>query len=166
MLNNLHEYIIGTPPVNFVDKPGTEPYKLYNDYSHKHRKIADLGTLQGLSALALSSNPQAQVLSYDIDLSKNLVKKDNIKFIAGNCFDHLDDILSCDLILIDIDPHDGEQEFRMLVDLVANNYKGTTLWDDIHLNSEMQQFWDSVEMTKQDLTTEGHHSGTGLIVFS
>jgi len=153
---------------NFVDQPGLEPYTLYSFFSSRLKagaKVADLGTLQGLSALALSYNPDVQVTSYDIDLSKNIVEKDSIIFVQGNCFDHLDDILQSDLILIDIDPHDGIQEQDFYDILLQKHYSGITLWDDIHHNLGMKNFWHKVESKKTDLTNVGHHSGTGLIEF-
>lgn len=168
-IEQLHKYI-STVPDHFRDEPGVEPYALYMEYSvglPGGAKIADLGTLQGLSALALSANPSVEVLSYDIDQSKNLVDdKDNITFILGNVFDHLDEILKCDLILVDIDPHDGIQEKRFFDILVEKQYRGVTLWDDIHHNLGMQNFWHKIKMPKEDLTERGHHSGTGLIVFN
>jgi hypothetical protein len=71
-------------------------------------------------------------------------------------------------IFIDVDPHDGIQETKMIQKLVDKKYKGYVLLDDIHLNQAMQNFWDSIPVTvrKVDLTEIGHWSGTGLLIFS
>lgn len=173
-LEPLKQYIYTVVPDHFKVAAGTEAYALYAHYSlqlPKGSKIADLGTLQGLSALALAYNDDVQVLSYDIDLRKNIVKKPNITFIEANCFDKLDEIMQCDLILVDVDPHDGLQEMQMLSELMNRGYKGKVLWDDIHLNPGMRAFWQTAvalqakERVVTDLTTLGHHSGTGLIEF-
>lgn len=156
-------------PEHFKNDPGQEPYSLYLKYAQKsspNALISDLGTFQGLSALTLSINDSNIVESYDIDLSNNLVTdKDNIKFIQGNIFDHIDRILESDLILVDVDPHDGIQEQEFYDILVSRQYKGVTLWDDIFLNLGMQNFWHKVKLPKEDLTSEGHYTGTGLILF-
>jgi len=167
-INSLRHDIFAEVPEHFINNPGVEPYALYAYYSNKLPKgstISDLGTLQGLSALALSSNKGVKVESYDIDQSKNIVEKYNIEFILGNCFDHIESILKSDLILVDIDPHDGIQEMDFYDILKENNYKGLTLWDDIHHNLGMNNFWHKAELAKIDLTQYGHHSGTGVIEF-
>lgn len=166
-LSSITKHIKGNIPEHFKDDPGVEAYNLYAQTSQslKKGKIADLGTYQGLSALALAINPNVQVYSYDIDLSYNLVEKENITFIQGNVFGHITDILTCDIILVDLDPHNGIQERNFLDVLIEENYKGITLWDDIHLNSGMEQFWNSVELPKEDISNIGHHSGTGKIIF-
>jgi hypothetical protein len=166
----LEKYISGTTPDHFINEPGTEAYALYSDLSLKLQtgKIADLGTYQGLSALAFAYNPKVQVVSYDIDLANNLVsKRKNIEFIEGNIFDkaNLKTILDCDIILVDLDPHDGIQEQKFLDILIEKSYKGITLWDDIHLNSGMKNFWYKVQIEKEDISNIGHHSGTGKIIF-
>lgn len=168
-LTSLLQYIKTTVPPHFRVEPGIEAYAYYAHLSTKLKagaKISDLGTLQGLSALALSYNPKVNVISYDIDLSKNIVAgKENIKFVEGDMFDHLDEILKSDLILVDVDPHDGLQEERFLDLLIDNSYKGITIWDDIHHNVEMATFWQRVKVDKVDVTSKGHHSGTGMIEF-
>lgn len=168
-LKPLERYIQVSVPEHFVNAPGTEAYALYARLSAQlpaGSKVADLGTLQGLSALALSYNPEVQVYSYDITQNKNIVEKSNIEFTLANCFDCIDDILQCDLILVDVDPHDGIQEQSFFDILVENNYKGIVLWDDIHLNSAMESFWNNIKIPKEDVSVIGHHSGTGKITFN
>lgn len=170
-INSLKRHLERYIPIHFIDKPGTEAYSLYLDYAlglDKGARIADLGTYEGLSALAFSGNKSISVNSYDITLEHNLVKdRKNITFIEGDIFEkkNLDNILKCDLILVDVDPHNGIQEQKFLDILIEKGYKGITLWDDIHLNLGMKNFWHKVKLPKEDLTAKGHHSGTGLIVF-
>lgn len=168
-LQPLKQFVKTRVPEHFKKAPGEEAYALYAYISENMQEgstIADLGTLQGLSALALSYNPDIKVISYDIDLSKNIVgDKDNIEFIEKNMFDDLDRILECDLILLDVDPHDGIQELDFFDILEEKKYKGNVLCDDIHHNLGMQNFWHKVKRSKMDLTEYGHHSGTGFVEF-
>lgn len=44
-----------------------------------------------------------------------------------------------------------------------NNYKGLVVWDDIFLNQDMIDIWNSIPNDeKVDITKYGHFSGTGL----
>ena len=61
--------------------------------------------------------------------------------------------------------HDGEFEQEFADYLTEINYKGLVMFDDIHLNSEMSNFWDGLENEKYDLTDIGHHTGTGIAVY-
>jgi hypothetical protein len=71
-----------------------------------------------------------------------------------------------DIIFIDVDPHDGVQERKMISKLIDMNFNGILLLDDIHLNPEMQSFWDWIPVgRKVDLTSFGHFSGTGAVLF-
>ena len=169
-LEKLKQYITGEIPPHFKIAPGEEAYSFYCDLAlkHDHIQIADLGTYQGLSALALSINDRNTVFSYDIDLNYNIVRdKKNIQFIQKDIFDDLDRILKCPIILIDIDPHDGIQEKMFFDKLIELGFKGMTIWDDINT---MTLFWQYVKKfaDKVDISEEkgGHHSGTGIIIFN
>ena len=72
-----------------------------------------------------------------------------------------------EIICIDVDPHDGKQEVEMIQFLKDKKWSGTLLLDDIHKNSEMDNFWDSLDFSedvKYDITHIGHSSGTGVIL--
>jgi len=125
--------------------------------------LYDIGTYKGLSALALAANPNNKVISYDIENFLEL--KDppsNIDFRIGNFFED-QDILKSPFIMFDVDPHDGGIETRAMYWLKASGYKYTIMFDDIHLNANMQSFWNQIEDEKHDLTDFGHWSGTGLV---
>ena len=59
----------------------------------------------------------------------------------------------------------GKQERVFVDNLMSVGYKGTVLFDDIHLNEGMKQFWSSVTQEKHDYTSYGHWSGTGVVTF-
>jgi hypothetical protein len=39
------------------------------------------------------------------------------------------------------------------------------MFDDIHLNNEMSNFWNALKNEKYDLTHIGHHTGTGIAIY-
>lgn len=163
------------PPeyVAFYRQPaGKEHYRLLEVLASKlkHGVVVDLGTLYGLSALALSSNPRLEVWTYDItnhipaDASIRLIP--NISFRLKNGLHAIPDFVErTGLIVLDVDPHDGIQEKQCVDLLVQHGYKGMLVCDDIHLNDAMEAWWNAVELPKRDVTHEGHHSGTGIIYF-
>lgn len=167
-VHNLEKYL-DYIPVHFLKDPGIEPYKLCIWLSSQFKTIADLGTYQGLSALALSYSKETKVTSYDITQSSNLVSnRKNITFIEGSIFDHVDEIIKNELIYLDIDPHDGLKEEKLMQCLLDANYKGVVVADDIKLHRypRMVEWWKSIdEDIKKDITNLGHYSGTGIIYF-
>jgi predicted O-methyltransferase YrrM len=151
---------------------GKEHYKLLANISMQmpdNAIIADIGTSQGLSALALSLNQKVKVISYDInDTSKYtyvMKEKGNIEFIIKDALLDIDRIKNSSIIMLDIDPHDGLQEKRFIELLENVNYKGIIICDDIHLNDGMRSWWSNIKQRKMDITVYGHFSGTGIIMF-
>jgi hypothetical protein len=143
-----------------------EHYDLLSTISHNYSgiKIYDIGTYRGLSAVALSSNTNNLVVSYDIGYYIEVDRPNNVEFRIGNFYTDKE-MLSSPLIMFDIDPHDGKQE-RVFVDNLINvGYKGTVIFDDIHLNEGMKNFWSSITQEKHDYTHLGHWSGTGIVIF-
>ena len=69
------------------------------------------------------------------------------------------------MIFIDA-PHDGMYEKKCYEWLQKNNFTGIAVWDDIHLNAAMENFWQSITHTKIDVTRYGHVTGTGVVNFS
>jgi hypothetical protein len=152
---------------------GKEHYKLLAFLSlfiDKNIDIIDLGTNYGSSALALSYNNN-KVITYDIfDNMPNdditIKTKSNITLKIINCNDDIDNILKTDLILLDIDPHDGIQELEFFNKLIDNNYKGLLILDDIFKNKDMESFWNTISLPKIDITKYGHITGTGVVLFN
>lgn len=180
-----------TPYAQYTASPyftlpaGQEHYKLLAYLSAQlpaGSLVADLGTLQAASAVALASNPGVRVRSYDLALQPQVVaqcKLPNVEFTKANCLDCVADYAGAALIVLDVDPHDGKQETDLLVQLALHNFKRILICDDIGLNDGMKRFWDGVSnrcwrdkafhrepmFTTYDLTACGHWSGTGLVVF-
>ena len=146
-----------------------EHYKLLAFLSSKlkNETIFDIGTYEGNSALALALG-ENKVVSYDIINCRTIKSKpNNIEFVIGD-FRNDSKILSSPLILIDVDPHDGIKEKEFHEFFISNNYKGVVLWDDIYFNDAMRNWWNSIKddsVVKFDLSSIGHHSGTGMIVY-
>lgn len=132
-------------------------------------KIIDASTLHGLSALGLSQNKKNKVITYDINVNPNLLKlvKDSTNIerkILDINEENWEFINQSKFILLDIDPHDGQQEKKFIEKLKEINYEGFLICDDIHLNNEMEYWWNSLDLKKIDVTEIGHHSGTGIII--
>jgi hypothetical protein len=156
---------------HFYEKPaGWCEYKLYAYLANKvnDKLILEVGTRHGGSALAFSDNPSNKVISYDIiqwDSHENL-KKSNIDLRIGNFMeDKTINYDKVDIIMIDVDPHDGLQEPPMIQFLANKNWSGLLLLDDIseHLWPAIYNMWTNISYEKYDLTDIGHFSGTGLI---
>ena len=187
MLKNSQYYLY---PEYFINPPGKEHYLLLASLGIqiKNKKIIELGTSTGLSAIALNYgnikyNNNNTIYTYDIcnGIIPNIFDNTNIQYILENFFDpfireqNKEHILSSDVIFIDIDPHQGLLEYEMYNWLKNNNYKGIVLFDDIKLGvghmgvysgESMQKFWGKIdEENKMDLTPVGHWCGTGLIYY-
>jgi len=176
-LTPLKEYLLGgfhwnrdcTPEDDFTNmnqEPGIVPYKLYAHLSKNFKRVADLGTFCGHSALACALDPNTQVTTYDLYPEHRAIKeKENITVVEGDIFDYIDDILEHDLIILDIDPHDGIQEARFTDILKQEKYKGVIVADDIHLQRDprMSAWWNNLICSyKKDITAYGHSQGTGI----
>ncbi len=157
----------------FRKSPGVEHYRLLESLvKNRHGGIVvDVGTLYGSSALALSSNPRVEVWTYDIvnhiPESARIRHIPNISFRIMNGIQAVADFAhKTDLIVLDIDPHDGIQEPQFFEALRMHGYRGIVVCDDIHLNPRMEAWWQSIILPKADLTSLGHSTGTGIISFS
>jgi len=170
-------YIQGHENVKYFNLPaGQEHYKLLAYIANQLPKgsvVYDIGTYLGFSALAWSRNPNIKVVTYDIgNYIQNKEAFDgiiNLERRIGNCIMDAEEIVErSKVIMIDVDPHDGIQEVAMLKAFVATGFKGIMLFDDIYANEPMYKFWQSINIpgtTKLDLTSVGHFSGTGAIVW-
>ncbi len=136
--------------------------KLYND-----ELLYDIGSNNGCSALALSENGTNQIKSYDINFHDGVqyVIKDNIEFFLKNVLEESDFPNDCRFIMLDTD-HDGKFEKIFYDYLIEKNYKGLLFLDDIHLNDDMRNFWNVIiKEEKYDLTSIGHNTGSGIVIF-
>lgn len=127
--------------------------------------IFEIGTRWGVSAVALSRNKRVNVITCDIEKQFDFTLPSNVEFILGDGFDILENYTHANVIFMDVDPHDGIQEKKMIDKLIKIGFKGVLVLDDIHLNKDMNDLWNSIPLDKYDLTQFGHYSGTGIIFF-
>tara|TARA_R110001583_G_scaffold50078_2_gene156333 strand:- start:183 stop:827 length:645 start_codon:yes stop_codon:yes gene_type:complete len=174
---------------------GEEHYKLlaYITHTLTNAKILELGTHNGTSSTVLSDNPTNKVRTYDVEdlynnnhngvynniirIVGNMGTKDNP--YKGDIFDLNEQhyMLEADFIFLDT-AHLGGFEWKVYEYLRDNNYKNFIVFDDIHLELAMQEFWSKIPNNiKYDITEIGHglgidsrgnprSSGTGLVDFS
>src|SRR5512146_1460408 len=133
--------LAGHTPSPYLTLPaGQEHYKLLAYLSGQlppGSLVADLGTLQAASAVALANNPCVRVRSYDLALQPQVVaqcKMPNVEFTEADCVDCVADYIDAALIMLDVDPHDGKQERKLCDYLVCHNFRGLLICDDIRLN--------------------------------
>ena len=154
-------------PQHYVGEVGVEHYRMLSAIvsSIQDNIVVDIGTYQGCSALAMAANENVQVISYDImNRLRSLPKEKNIEYRVENLL-KTKNLPKTSLIMLDVDPHDAIQEpmFMNLFDDLG--YKGIVICDDIHLSSHMEDWWNSIDRENIDLTSIGHHSGTGMVYF-
>lgn len=135
--------------------------KLYND-----EMLCDVGTCNGCSSISLSEEPTNIVKTFDVVDYKEpgVIDKINIEFNMKNILDDKSIFSKTRFVMLDTN-HDGVFENLFYSALKEINYKGILLLDDIHLNPEMKLFWKSILEEKYDLTSKGHSTGTGVIIF-
>jgi predicted nicotinamide N-methyase len=157
----------GYPNNWFFMEAGQEHYRLlaYIGSLYKSKTLLDIGSYQGNSAIALAHSGN-KIISYDLDTQPIIekIKNDNIKFIKGDILADNDLILASPFIMLDT-YHNGDFEQEFVDHLINIKYKGLVMFDDIHLNNEMSNFWNGLKNEKFDLTDIGHFSGTGLVIF-
>ena len=163
LINNL-EY------QNYFKSPSSlEHYRLLTYLSNKvsNSTFVDIGTLKGCSALALSNNKTNIIYSFNLSNELQLNESpNNIKFIIDDVMNdkYKEILLQSKLILLDTF-HDGTFEKLFYNYLKKINYRGSLLLDDIKLNNEMVEFWESIDYEKYDISHIGHISGTGIVYF-
>ena len=186
---------------DYKQKIGSEHYKLLCAISSQicNGIIVDIGTHNGNSAVALGYNlyknknnilDRSMLYTFDI---KDLKSESFKKFVNNYCIhSSLEDIfdytirdkyknvlLESEIIMIDIDPHNGVLEYELYSWLFENNYEGIILFDDIFLEKghtannydttyqSIKIFWNKIpDKYKLDITHLGHWSGTGLVSFN
>ena len=148
------------------DPAGIEHYALLRCVSeyYQGRTLYEIGTYHGSSSLALSQGHNT-VKSWDIvNVRKILNPPSNIEYCLGD-FRADPAVLLSPCIFIDVDPHDGIQERQFHEFLLQHRYQGLVIWDDVHLNPAMSQWWHSVQNIRVDLTALGHSTGTGMVYY-
>jgi hypothetical protein len=149
---------------------GKEHYRLLKYISTivENFNLIDVGTYRGHSAVALSFNELNTVYSYDV-LETPEIKNINKKNIIFKLQDITQDTQNIEImnnssfIILDVN-HDGQFENYFYDFLKFIDWKGLLLLDDIHLNNEMECFWNKIKEEKYEITKIGHFTGTGLVV--
>lgn len=184
-LSEMYPYVEWSPNMwgYFNDPPGREHYRLLANIAKQfpdNQTFADIGTSEGHSAAAMTANPTAKVITYDLEdlfvrkpysFGKKTIKDHaRIEFRVENCLKpkEMDQLKEVPFIFLDVDPHDGIQETQIIQTLQYYGYRGIVMCDDIHLNDGMKWWWNTQvppSIKKVDLTKYGHWSGTGVLVF-
>jgi hypothetical protein len=158
----------------FLEKPGIEHHSLLSFLAKQlpeGAKVVDLGTLFGASALALAHGlPSGTIITYDIrdNIPRGVASIRNVPNIdvrVGDGIVAFESYLDADLILLDVDPHDGIQEKDFMERMMRAGFKGVVVCDDIYCNAAMTAFWNWIPIEKHDITRFGHLSGSGIVVF-
>eukprot|EP00756_Hemistasia_phaeocysticola_P065282 Hpha_TRINITY_DN8448_c0_g1::TRINITY_DN8448_c0_g1_i1::g.34563::m.34563 len=104
----------------------------------------------------------------------------NAHYISTNLMDltdpnnwrHQQVVLGSRVLLLDTyhEPESVPFEYGFIEFMDTNHYKGVMILDDIHLNSEMERFWQFLvkkygPRRAIDITPIGHFSGTGILDF-
>jgi hypothetical protein len=151
---------------------GNQHYQLLSTIAEscpQGTKFLEIGTRIGMSSLAILQGGNVALTTCDLEDNipegRSIKAFPEIRFLVKDGFELLESE-PWDIIFIDVDPHDGVQERRMISKLIEMDFKGILLLDDIHLNPEMQSFWDWIPVgRKVDLSRFGHSSGTGAVLF-
>jgi len=154
----------------FPQPAGENHYRLLAYLSHQFNgaQLVDVGTYQGMSALALASNPANAVISYDIvdGLTRDFSDLGNVTFVFGDILKaHPEAVRQTPLIFYDTSPHGGVDECLFYRHMGAVDFQGIAIFDDIHFNAGMEDFWAKISHPKLDLTPIGHNTGTGAVFF-
>lgn len=168
-LSSLSNYLANEEYRGYFLKEKGENYKLiYHIVSQFNGELLfDIGTNRGSSSIAMSSNPNNRVISYDIvNILQLNHRPNNVEYRIDDFTkdQYVKEVLSSPFIMLDTD-HDGPFEYKTYNHLNNIGWKGYLLLDDIYLNEEMKGFWNHIDRPKMDLTDIAHWSGTGLVVF-
>lgn len=148
---------------------GMEHYRLLSKISkfYNNELLIDVGSNNGCSALALSENETNSIKTYDIHFHEGIQyvnEKSNIEFFQENVLEDENFPHNTRFIMLDTD-HDGRFEKIFYDFLVEKQYKGLLFLDDIRLNDAMKSFWESIKEEKYDITSIGHNTGSGIVIF-
>jgi predicted O-methyltransferase YrrM len=155
----------------FILDSGQEHYRLLRYLASQIKTdVIEIGTHAGTSAIAMSLDTKHTVLTYDIveEKQRDYSELENIVF---RLTDYQSDTEyhsfydRSNMIFIDA-PHDGAFERNCFDWIKQTNFKGISVWDDIHLNPDMEFFWADIDLPKLDVTKYGHVTGTGIVFHS
>ena len=144
---------------------GSEHYRLLSYMSSliNGSTFLDIGTYRGYSAIALSQNQNNKVVSYDIGKFHTQKSGGNVEYRIGNAieFEHFHGV---SVILLDT-VHDGIFEDEFINHLRSIGWSGVLIMDDIHHFPKLNVVYNELTEVKHDITSIGHWSGTGAVLF-
>ena len=147
---------------------GQEHYRLlcYLSSIFNGKLFVDIGTSHGDSALALASNRNNRVISFDI-IKYNYTPVSNCEYIIGNFELYGEKLLDSMIMLYDI-PHSGDKFVRWCNYLRDSNWNGFLILDDYTYDRVKANDWNALDknFVKLDVSKYGHFSGTGIVSFS
>jgi len=159
------------PTMTFSWKSGIDHYRLlsYLSFVFNNTTLIDIGTRSGASAIALARNPTNKIHSFDIEPCNGGPYR-NVEYHVCDLLktpEYWPLILGSPLISLDVG-HDGSFEREFLDFLRKNSYTGLLYMDDIHAENfkEMETVWNEISEKKYDITSVGHFSGSGIVVFN
>lgn len=145
----------------------------------KPKRIIEIGTLNGWSALAMKEYLPAdgRIDAFDIMDWQQFAKTafQPADFADGRLVYHVEDLAdpavaarnhdllaAADLVFLD-GPHDGDTEYRMIENFRKVHFTNNPLFvfDDIKMH-DMMKLWRELPLPKMDITSLGHYSGTGI----
>ncbi len=171
---------IGSGPDYPAIWPG-EHYRLLAGFVKclKPDVVVEIGTFRGIGTLALATyltdtakiatfdpihwNTVATTVLRDSDFSERFVQYNDDLADMRDVEKHRDLLQSADIIFIDA-AKDGVMERSFINNLKALGLKqnAIVIFDDIRLWN-MLDIWRSINLSKIDLTSFGHWSGTGVV---
>jgi len=163
---------------DFFQKEGQQHFRLLSFFSSlfKNSIIIEVGTQNGLNALALSYNQSNTIYSFDFvnNVKNDIIKnQSNIKFLYDDLWKEqmqelwLNTILNSKFILLNTNTLDGIKEYEFYNFLKEINYTGFLICDNIWSFKNMRDnFWYKLNQDFcYDLTEYGHSTGTGIFSF-
>lgn len=145
----------------------------------KPSRVIEIGTAEGMSALALKKNlmPEGQIATFDVIPWREYPNPclEEADFKDGRLVQYVDDLGQRDVLerhrellegaqIFFMDAaKDGELERRLIenLELLQFDRPPIVLFDDIRIWN-MLAIWHQLRWPKMDLTSFGHWSGTGL----
>lgn len=161
----------------FVKGPGVEHYCLLSQLGSvlpPGSKAACISTKKGYSALALVS----RAMDLDVhcygssDIPDDELTANNLTNVTLHYEDwrsEVSSIASMQVVVVDIEPHEGMEEAALALELFKAGFKGILVIDNIYLNPSMHAVWAASlpsSLLRFDATPIGHWTGTGLVFYS